>query len=268
MLYWWPLVHDLPVPKPRTWLVEVGHRVLVDWLDAEMGPRLWQPDEARRARDVADEIEAGWAAAGDWPGCDQIIDARGRMWWMAIQTAAQDLGAPLFLRNDLGAGKYDWRHTCYLDDIGRLRAQLANVLEAGVSMGQACSGIALRQYIQADWRFKAFHGQMPIAPERRLFVDNGRVVCWHPYWGEEMILAADRRNWELELATMNLMGEDEIELLIERTEMVGERLEGYWSVDWMRGQDGEWYLIDVALGHDSWHPACEVVARHREYDTV
>lgn len=34
--------------------------------------------------------------------------------------------------------------------------------------------------------------------------------------------------------------------------------EGYWSVDFAKGQDGTWYFIDMAEGDQSWHPRHEL----------
>jgi hypothetical protein len=36
---------------------------------------------------------------------------------------------------------------------------------------------------------------------------------------------------------------------------VSAELPGAWSVDFALGENGIWYLIDMALAKDSWHPA-------------
>ena len=35
--------------------------------------------------------------------------------------------------------------------------------------------------------------------------------------------------------------------------MVGDVLDGYWSIDFAYGQDKRWYLIDMAIGEESYH---------------
>ena len=43
----------------------------------------------------------------------------------------------------------------------------------------------------------------------------------------------------------------EVKLLSHYAMLVVEVLEGYWSIDFAFGQDGECYLIDVATGEHS-----------------
>ena len=43
-------------------------------------------------------------------------------------------------------------------------------------------------------------------------------------------------------------------LLTGYASMVARAIEGFWSVDFCKGADGQWYLIDMATGANSWHP--------------
>ena len=45
-----------------------------------------------------------------------------------------------------------------------------------------------------------------------------------------------------------------MKLLTAYAELVGSLMEGYWSVDFAQGADGQWYLIDMAEGDLSWQP--------------
>jgi len=267
MLYWWPRVHDVDVPMPATCLIEIGRSTLVDYM-LEIGcVDGIVPGWDGMVDAEAQAVEARWAEGDELPATDAIVDARGRMWWMAVINAMDDIGYPAFVRGDMAAAKHQWRDTCHVPTSAELQQHIAAIIEDNTLQGLTDSGLALRKYIAPDAEFAAFHGRLPIGRERRLFVDQGRVVCWHPYWPAGAILAPDRDDWEYRLAEANTMSEDEIELLIGYAERIAERLEGYWSLDFMLGADGTWYFIDAALGHDSWHPACEVVDRHPEYDT-
>ena len=61
-------------------------------------------------------------------------------------------------------------------------------------------------------------------------------------------------NWRSLLADLNHESKEEIKLLTDYAEQLGKYLSGYWSLDFAKGQDGNWYFIDAALGEQSWHP--------------
>lgn len=63
----------------------------------------------------------------------------------------------------------------------------------------------------------------------------------------------------LELVEEDIMNRIDLFALKLIAELIGEVLPGYWSVDFCKGVDDKWYLIDMAAGKLSWHPNdCQV----------
>ena len=236
MLNWWPLVATARVQKPKTALVKV-----------EDPQRLWEVLEGRSS----------------WPGelIYQLI--------MAIRV----VGTPAFIRGDLVSGKHGdmtgWRlnsHDINEHDLPTLNRRLYNIVEAQ-AMGpeEMPEAFAVRRFIPLNSSFEAFHG-LPIARERRYFVNEGKVICHHVYWPQDAIqfysevkeLRGDfaHRSWQDILAHANTEHELEVERLTRYARLLSNRLPGYWSVDFAHAKDGRWLFIDAATGEESWHPPC------------
>jgi hypothetical protein len=127
---------------------------------------------------------------------------------------------------------------------------------AGV-FGLPFIGVAIRELIRLQVGFTAFYGKLPIGAERRYFISDGAVVCHHPYWIEAAIQKPTIKNWKRVLADLNEEHYTEVALLTEYAWEIAQQFEGNWSVDFCRGTDGKWWLIDMATAHNSWHPDCE-----------
>ncbi len=214
MLLWYPRVKDLAIPQPKTKMIYFGFETMVKWIEAKI------PDRYQ-------EI---------------------------IYKAVEDK-FPVFLRTDLASGKHSWEKTCFVASKDLLMRNIGELLvDNAISglVGLRFNALVFREYIEMDSRFTAFWGKLPIGAERRYFVRNGRVEEHFPYWPEEAITDASIGNWKEVLAELNR--EDEVELLTDYAGKVGSVLDGYWSIDFCRGRDLKWYLIDCAAGDDSWHP--------------
>lgn len=116
--------------------------------------------------------------------------------------------------------------------------------------------------------FTAFVGKMPVNPERRYFIRDGKVQCHHSYWIANSIAEADKAwtargmsnlvsNWLELLKKLNAENDYEVKRLTAHAELVATKLEGYWSVDFCMAKDRTWYMIDCAQGEQSWHPECQ-----------
>ena len=103
-------------------------------------------------------------------------------------------------------------------------------------------------------KYTAFWNDMPVNPERRYFVENGFLICHHPYWIKEAIVHPSVENWEKLSEEMNLETDEEIVLLSNYARMASRAVKGFWSVDFCKAKDGRWILIDMAVGGCSWHP--------------
>lgn len=215
MEYWYPLIKNLPIPQPKT---EIAlHKKYDEWWSCLDGVPLSKSDAS-------------------------ILEAAG-----------DKIGYPLFLRTDLCSGKHDYLSTCYVPNQYMLGTHIFNLIEDNCCKDLDFTSFVFRELLELDWQFKAFNG-LPIAPERRYFIKGGYVTEHFPYWPEDAIRNPDRLEWEDILHSMNTEPSSEIKLLTNYAEMVSRAVPGCWSVDFAKGRNGVWYLIDMAEGSKSWHP--------------
>ena len=170
----------------------------------------------------------------------------------------------VFLRTDQSSDKWDFDKSCYLvkPDRNTLRRNLFNLIDTVAGyFDLPVEGVVVRKYVEPFYKFRAFWG-LPIAKERRIFVKNGRIEGYFPYWVEDSIRFWNREEepegWRKQLAEINTVDNEEKELLQKVAVKAGSLFEkaglgDYWSIDFMQGADGKWYLIDCAPGHMSWH---------------
>jgi hypothetical protein len=181
-----------------------------------------------------------------------------------VKPIAREIGYPLFMKTDQAAGKHAWDASCYVPCEEVLGRHIFEVIESNMMadiIGLQFKALVFRNYIPLYSKFVAFHGNMPIAKERRYFVRDGKMVCHHAYWWPGAIEDwADRRketklpsNWRELLKELNTEDEEEIKLLTGYAELAGSVLDGWWSIDFACAQTGDWFLIDCALGADSFH---------------
>jgi len=219
MEYWFPIVSDLDIPMPKT-------------------------EFAIRRQDPCD-----WFGLLDG---EPVSTSEKK----ALKTCAKELGYPLFMRTDLCSGKHDYLHTCFIESEKELISHLWRLVEDNACKDLYFNSIVVREFIELDWRFKAFHG-LPIAPERRYFIRDGEVVCRHPYWPEDCIHfskdSPEVDGWKSMLAEMNTESDEEVEILTSQAMKIASVLPGAWSVDFAKGKDGTWYMIDMALANASYH---------------
>lgn len=202
----------------------------------------------------------------------------------SLDFAARDLGGyPVFLRHDLCSAKHDWAKTCYVPDAESLASHLVASIEYWHMANWFANGgddvWIVREYVPV-WPavMTAFEG-MPIGPERRYIVRDGRVTDHFPYWPltalwnripdayfvlddaplkpARLASPAPVRSEQFPHAVARNVGPisyespEEIAELTELAEIVGAALGGAWSIDFMHTARG-WLLIDCALAAESW----------------
>jgi hypothetical protein len=221
---WYPLLVACEVPTPRTKILRAPAG-LIDLLDGRP-PADYKEFLARLAR-AASEV-GGW---------------------------------PIFLRTGHGSGKHYWNKTCFVpkpDDLNAHVRELVEWSECVDLVGLPVDTWAVREFLILDTHFTAFSGDMPIAIEVRVFVGQGTVRCWHPYWPEEAFddyVPAPLEIGPL-LEAMNKVAEADAPIFLAMATKIA-RLFGEWSVDFCRLKSGEWSVTDMATAADSYHwPSC------------
>jgi len=221
MFYWWPLVKDLDISQPKTMLVR--HE------GAFKGKLSYDPLDGKPDKYFTEMLEV-------------------------VKEAAKEIGYPVFIRSDELSNKHDWKESCYVENEGQLYSHICNILEfTACAFGPSFYGIAVREFLELDWRFKAFWGGMPVAREFRMFVRDGKLECWHPYWPPSSIERPSIKNWHPLLKEMQTLTDGELAYLTDMAETVGEAVKGYWSIDLCQTKTGRWYMTDMAVGEDSYH---------------
>lgn len=223
-LTWLPPIQAAGLPVPRTEIVRYDPQDLFPTLDGEMYGDGFPLDDLRAA-------------------CERI-------------------GFPVFLRTDLSSAKHTGKRAWLVENQDELIQSVFATFEDNELkwLGGATQAFLLREYLPLKHSFRSFRG-LPIARERRFFVDQEGVLCSHPYWPED---AFERQRglpdgWQAQLVELSeLPKADEMDLLQSLSRKAVLAIgQGSWSVDWAQDVAGKWWLIDMAAAADSWHPDCQ-----------
>ncbi len=231
LVYWFPLLKNIAVAQPRTEWILVDRGAMRDLV---VPPTDW--------KDLSPELR--------------------RVVMKSIAISGR-IGFPLFLRSDLTSGKHDWKDTCFVEKPEHLYHHLSQMVLANEDAGMVgvpYTALVFREFLELEWKFKAFQGQMPVAKERRYFVQDGEILCHHPYWPPKAIWGAEIDEervadelWRPLLDDLNFESSSEIHQLSAYAREISEILSGYWSIDFAQGQNGQWYFLDAAMGYISYH---------------
>jgi len=215
MLYWWPRIEGLPIPKPRTILVPFGETDRV----------------AANAEAVTGEMVAK---------VDRVISK---------------FHLPVFLRTDLSSAKHSWERSCFYKGQnlgGHLLELLSETIATTFSLPSA---FVVREYIPMNAAFVAFRGLPIGQERRYMVEDSKverHFPYWPESAVAEGVWTTS--DWRRILKELNRESKPEVTLLTGYAEQVSTSLRGYWSVDFCRAKDEKWILIDCARGDDSWQP--------------
>lgn len=183
-----------------------------------------------------------------------------------LQGAAHAVGGfPIFLRTGYGSGKHAWRMTCYVPNATTLASHVAQLVEWSELVdlaGLPTDHWVVRELLDLDADFTAFWGDLPIAQERRVFIEGPAIVhCDHPYWPPEALAEARPSvpDWQARLAAQDTRYQQERETVLGLARLAARGFTGAWSLDLARRRDGQWVAIDMARADESWHwPGCPV----------
>jgi len=236
MLFWWPRVKDLPIPMPSTKML-----ILSEYEQTKLIQAL---DGKQRDKDVEAKI-------------------------LSFAKATK-LSYPLFMRTSHTSGKHQWRNTCFVPSEEVLLEHAYELIETSACVGLVglpLEALVFRKYIKMHSVFTS-HRDMPVSKERRYFVNNGKILCHHPYWPEDAVRfpkelvnkdtfefrTVEPEGWREMLAHINKESQEEITELSAYALLLSRFLPGPWSVDFCYSEQGTWYFIDCAPAGLSWHP--------------
>jgi len=239
--YWFPKIKAADIPTPKTILVEM-------------------PYEAHK--DIYNLFDGN------------PMTGEAEPFFQTIKNATDRIGYPCFLRTGQTSNKHSWEKTCYLKGPEGIRSHVIALVEFSSiadMCGLDCSIWVVRELLP----IKPFgkcprYGNMPINKEFRVFVDNGQIRCWHPYWPKYALERGgvtigknpgDNSEYLTEEDYTSLCSPEGNYAFLEIASKAGKVLGGAWSVDILETSKG-WYLTDMAEAHKSFHwEGCEVLAK-------
>lgn len=257
MTYWYPILlelqHRLNNPVGEVVSETTNGKFSLKHLPAkDPGFKLRVPDTIFVNYPYGPEL--GYMADGERPRGLEYLTA-------AIDLAAQQFGYPVFIRTEQSSDKHSWKDTCYLTAKKDIEQHIYGLLEHSMMAGWPHDFFAIRRLIPTTPICTAFYGDMPVAKERRLFINKGEVVCNHPYWPDEAFTDGEgnRRDnvTDEQIAELQVLSEADKEQLTRAAEWVSKHIYGYWSIDFLQDSNGDWWCIDMAIGSNSYHwPDC------------
>jgi hypothetical protein len=204
--------------------------------------------------------------------------------WEEFQHAANLIGTPVFVRSDIKSAKHRGLDGTRLDEtsienIGQLLHSLTKSLADNFAHPNA---LMFREWVDINAEFRAFGG-LKIGREYRLFATPDELLCHHFYWPDDTFngLPNDpspldcsntdktttetlpKSEWQQDLQSLNTLPNREQDILSQTAKTAVSALNSShpklpaeipWSLDFAEDTDGDWWLIDCALGVDSWHP--------------
>ncbi len=226
LVYWFPILKRIRMRVPKTMIVYSG------------------------------DIELGHLVDGEKPENFDVFLTR-------MEVALEDFKLPVFIRTGMTSDKHGWNSTCFLKDKKDLPRHISNLVQTSFIANIAglpfdYSFWVIREIIETEPIFNFFPGEMPITKEFRFFINKGKIQCYHPYWPEEAFqnrLTEDQKKKLKEIQTLTIEEEKE---LFAMTNYIARFFKDYWSVDFLKAKNGDWYCIDMATGERSYHwPICK-----------
>lgn len=216
--YWFPKIEAAGLPVPKSTIVEI---------DENARKELWAAIDGKEAGD-------------------------GTEFYQKLTDAAAKMGLPCFLRTDHTSNKHDWENTCYLSDISKIKQHVYNLVEFSLCcdlMGMPWDTWVVREFLPTiPLGACPRYGNMPVCREFRFFVNDGKVVCRHPYWPLDSL----RQGGCKDLNYRELCRREDEGLLFDLASEAGAAVGGAWSVDILETKRG-WMVTDMAEAHKSFH---------------
>jgi len=182
-----------------------------------------------------------------------------------LAAAVDAVGDRAFIRTDLTSAKHSGLRAIQATTPTDAERVASWLIGSAAQKSMFPAAFLIREWVDIESQFTAFDG-LPIGVEYRVFSTPDEHLCTHYYWPEESLEDADpsssmwrtlRKDIEA-VRTPPWLGAAARGVAFEADFQHGiDDPERAWSVDFARDIDGGWWLIDMALADESWHPACE-----------
>ncbi len=171
---------------------------------------------------------------------------------------------PLFLKGYTFSNKFTFSD-CIIRSLDPLKVgqQALNIAYSAMCVGANYqAGFAIREFIDPDCQLPKIYGGMPLHTEFRAFYnfDTKKLLAVYPYWDKETMLA-NLRGFDRDTFAdyANVLDGKFTGSIIEVTKLAEHQLRlvdgllGIWSVDFMKDVSGKVWLIDAAVGNQSYY---------------
>ena len=206
--YWFPVLENAGLPVPKTSLIQMSeHAQFQASLLIGGDPLDGEPEELIKFFDV-------------------------------VTKAGSDMGYPAFLRTGHTSGKHNWKKCCYLSqasDVPRNVCGIVEYSEMASIFGLPYHLWAVRELLPTKtYGYCPAFGNMPLAREFRVFINEHEVQCIHPYWPETALRQG--RAVQTNPSAMNSL--KDIDKIRDIASQVAKLFDGYWSVDILDTENG------------------------------
>jgi hypothetical protein len=187
----------------------------------------------------------------------------------AVAMMGEKHGFPVFIKTSFVSNKHDWLKSCCLASADRdtVIEHLESIVGLqGFTDYLIAPSLLVRQMLETEPAFHAFYGRMPVTQEFRFFASKGKVDGYQAYWPEKAIEEPSVEDWKDRLKQISVLGQRDQARLIEMAASVTRRLEGEWSVDFLKDRHGKWWLIDMAEGSRSFRNVAEFIKVDQDAD--
>jgi len=211
LTYWFPKIQAAGIPVPKT---------IILTMPEETKNAIWKVFDGESLTDKA------------YPFFD------------SINAAVESIGGyPCFLRTGQTSGKHSWRKTCFLETTKDIMGHVLSLVEFSEMVdivGLDWTYWVVREYLPIKpFAICPRYSDMPVCREFRFFVQDGKIICRHPYWP---LHAIKQGGVDMDKKTYGkLCHMDNQEVLDKIASTAGRVVGGAWSVDLLETENG-WYL--------------------------
>jgi len=158
-----------------------------------------------------------------------------------VMRALQTFGdKPVIVKDFVKSRKHEWNEACYIPCASDRHAVERVVRRFLQLQGEDLNeGLVFREFIEFEPLAPHSKSGMPLIKEFRLFVFDGRIICWTPYW-EEGSYGDNKDDFPP----------------IDTFRHVAQQIQSrFFTMDVARKRDGTWNIIELGDGQVAGLPA-------------